>query len=144
MPILSRGAICRNYHSVLSQMPKTTGEQDVDSSCKEEIREEVHNDDIPFDNEDLFNKLFPNANDKLLKLIKSQSLNCQEEMEGKDRRSRRWDDDVLSLALSLWVASPVAYRILYQFMYLPTERLLQMYKNSLGKNPGINHDVDVL
>ena len=62
-------------------------------------------------------------------------------MEGKDRRSRRWDEDVLSLALSLWVASPVAYRILYQFMYLPTERLLQMYKNSLDKNPGINHDM---
>ena len=66
---------------------------------------------------------------------------CLDEVAGKDKRQRNWDADVLSFALTLWIASPVAYRILHEFMHRPSERLLQMYKNRSGENLVINHNI---
>ena len=66
---------------------------------------------------------------------------CLDEVAGKDKRQRKWDADVLSFALTLWIASPVAYMILHEFMHRPSERLLQMYKNGSGENLVINHNI---
>ena len=88
--------------------------------------------------EEMMELLFPNANPNLLEFLRMQSKCCQAEVEGKDPRSRRWSPAVISTSLSLWVASPVAYRILGNTFHLPTERILQMYKNCIDKDPGVN------
>ena len=76
-----------------------------------------------------------------MSLIEVQSLCCNLDANGKDARSRRWNGNALSLALSVWIASPTAYRILGKSLYLPSEKLLQLYQNSLNKNPGLNHEM---
>ena len=88
--------------------------------------------------EELMDLLFPNANPTILEFLRMQPECCQAEVEGKDLRSSRWSPVVISTSLSLWVASPVAYRILGNMFYLPTERILQMYKNCIDKDPGVD------
>ena len=64
------------------------------------------------------------------------------EVQGKDHHSRRWPDSVVGTYRSIWIASPVSYRTLQSFLYLPTKRLLQFPpKNSIDKEPGINQDM---
>ena len=89
-------------------------------------------------NDEAFHILFPNVSNNLADLLYSQARCSQAEATGADARSRRWPKSVISLALSLWIASPAAYRILRDTLYLPCEKLLQMYKNSIDKSPGIN------
>ena len=43
--------------------------------------------------------------------------------------------------MAMWVASPAAYRILQKSLFLPSEKLLQIYKNSMNKEPGVNEDL---
>ena len=77
----------------------------------------------------------------IAEFIQSQSKYLRDEVKGKDRRSRRWLRSIISFALSVWISSPHAYRLLSNIFFFPTKRLLQRYKNCLNKEPGINHDL---
>ena len=141
LPVLARGAICRNCHSVKIDS-HSDSDSDSDHPLESDDTSDSPEDTFQYeDPTDLLHKVFPNANNKLFKFLLSQSKNCLDEVAGKDKRQRKWDEDVLSFALTIWIASPVAYRILHDFMHLPSERLLQMYKNGFDKNPGINHNM---
>ena len=67
----------------------------------------------------MLNILFPNASIEMLDFFRTQSKCCRNEVAGRDSRGRRWPKSVLSLALSLWIASPAAYRILKCKLCIP-------------------------
>ncbi len=89
---------------------------------------------------ELMQRLFPGANSTLLTLLLSQKQ-CLEKT-GKHTRTRRWDRTIIQSMLSLWIRSPVAYRQLREsnLLFLPSEQLLQKYKNCYSSGPGINND----
>ena len=83
----------------------------------------------------------PGENDTLLQFLQAQSQCCKLKHFGIDPRTRRWSGEVLSWAMSIWIASPVTYRLLLNYFYMPSEKLLQMYKNNVNKGPGVTHDM---
>lgn len=90
------------------------------------------------DHADLSNileSIFPNASDKMKLFLKSQ----HEILCSKSPQARRWNKDVVSLCLSLWIRSPKAYQTLLEsnVLVLPSGRQLRRYKNCIPQEPGI-------
>ena len=56
---------------------------------------------------------------------------------------RRCDKDIVRMCLTLWCRSPRGYTELRNsnFMILPSQQLLQKYKNNVHQQSGINKDV---
>ena len=73
----------------------------------------------------------------MIELLKSQSLNMAKE----SHMARRWSKEVISFCMTIWTTSPKAYRQLSEFLLLPTERLLQYYKNVVKQAPGFLNDM---
>ena len=48
---------------------------------------------------------------------------------------------MFGLSIAVWFASPAAYLILQKSLFLPSETLLQIYKDSMNKEPGIIEDL---
>ena len=67
-----------------------------------------------------------------------QSNCCYNELIGNDSRTQWWPGSVLSLAITVWKASPLSYRILSKLMYVPSDSLLRLYKNTTDKDSGVN------
>ena len=59
------------------------------------------------------------------------------------KQGLRWDKNVICIALSLYNRNPAAYRDLTQnnWLHLPSESLLQRYKNAVHQRSGIFHDM---
>ena len=146
MSVLSRGQVCRRCHTYTYSGRDNV---DVDNNLQD-------NGDVPItqptmesthigmgddERHELIDKLFPNANSCLSDLLTMQSRACHDEVNGKDSRSRRWPSLVLSMAMRVWIASPASYRILQNTLHLPSESLLQAYKNTINKQPGINESL---
>ena len=76
--------------------------------------------------ENLVRKILPNAPEGLTTLMKSQFRN-NDVNNKKDPRHRRWDPEVISMALSIWCRSPRAYSALKEsgMLVLPSDRLLR-------------------
>ena len=136
LPMFSKMSLCTLCHYVRNKVLPYNDEDD-NLPCGETNDE----DDNLTGDETMLHLLFPNATTDMLDIIRTQSKCCRSELAGTDSRGRRWPKSFLSLALSIWIASPAAYRILKSKLYLPSESLLQKYKNSLDKDPGINHDM---
>lgn len=71
-----------------------------------------------------------------LALIKSQLMNSSV----SSVKSRKWDFDIMQLALSIWTRSPRAYEQLCfsKKLILPCVNTLSKYKNSVYQTPGVN------
>ena len=95
------------------------------------------------DADTLISKLFPNADDLMIKFLKVQSDICHKTTDNIDSRSRRWDKDIIQVALSLWNRSPQGYTTLRNsnMFQLPSESLLQRYKNCFTQHPGLNENM---
>lgn len=95
------------------------------------------------DTETLIHKLFPGASDLMVNFMKTQSNFCQDISDNKDSRSRRWDKSIIQIALTLWNRSPQGYTTLRDsnMLYLPSESLLQRYKNCFTQHPGLNDNM---
>lgn len=84
----------------------------------------------------ILESVFPNASDKMKLFLKSQhDILCS-----KSPQARRWNKDVVSLCLSLWIRSPKAYQTLLEsnVLILPPGRQLRRYKNYIPQDPGIS------
>ena len=79
----------------------------------------------------------------MIKFLKTQSEICQKSADKLDSRSRRWDKDIIQVALSLWNRSPQGYNNLRDsnMFQLPSESLLQRYKNCFSQQPGLNDNM---
>ena len=62
--------------------------------------------------DDYLREHFPGASDIMLKMLKQQSEICKHD---KDSRTRRWDKDIIQIALTLWNRY---YLFIYLFIYL--------------------------
>ncbi|KAJ8044896.1 ATP-dependent DNA helicase PIF1 [Holothuria leucospilota] len=82
----------------------------------------------------LLEKCFPHASDEMKILLKAQ----QDALKAKGPTGRRWNKDVISTCLSLWLRSPRAYEDLGQsgMLVLPSGRHLMRYKNILHQESG--------
>lgn len=76
----------------------------------------------------------------MLKMLKQHSEICKNK---KDARTRRWDKDIIQISLTLWNRSPQGYTMLRNsgVLCLPSETLLQRYKNCVEQTPGINEEM---
>ena len=144
--ILASGDICQRCHSIKQVAPTSDSDihQQHESASNETPTTHAEESQLPScdtePNVDL-SFFFPGANETLMQFVIAQSK-CSNLAEiGGDSRTRRWPAEVLNLAMSLWITSPVSYRILCKYFFLPSEKLLQLYKNSINKNPGINEDM---
>ncbi|CAG2213956.1 unnamed protein product [Mytilus edulis] len=59
------------------------------------------------------------------------------------KKGMRWDKDVICMALSLYNRNPSAYRDIVQndWLQLPSESLIKLYKNAVHQCPGIVPDM---
>lgn len=87
----------------------------------------------------IFENVFPHAPEKMKLLLQSQA----KALAAKTPTARRWNKEVISLCLSLWVRSPKAYQILQDsnMLILPSGRQLLRYKNCIPQDAGINQKV---
>ncbi|CAC5368771.1 unnamed protein product [Mytilus coruscus] len=55
------------------------------------------------------------------------------------KKGMRWDKDVMYMALSLYNRNPAAYRDIVEndWLQLPSESLIKIYKNAMQQFPGI-------
>lgn len=159
MNILARGNICRRCHSISVSTPACSlvseapalqepepcnpppGEEQQHPPGEEQEEEHEIQEEHGPNIDDMMESLFPNANDMLADFICSQSMYCIAESKGRDPRTRRWSKKMIGFALSLWITSPAAYRLLSKYMYMPCERTLQHYKNTIDKKPGVNMEM---
>ena len=93
--------------------------------------------------EEMLKSLFPGASDIMINMLTIQSKIC--ESSAKDNRSRRWTKDIIQVALTFWNRSPKAYASLKNsgMIFLPSENLLQRYKNCFEQVPGLNDNMFV-
>ena len=94
------------------------------------------------DHEDLseiLEKVFPNAPEKMKLFL----MNQHEALSAKSPGARRWNKDVISLCLSLWIRSPKAYQTLLEsnMLILPSGRQLRRYKNCITREPGFSDQI---
>ena len=89
---------------------------------------------------DVLLKFFPHlANStKLLNLLSRQV----DMSHHKDARGRRYDREIISLALTLWTRSPRNYADLLKAGFIfPSESTLSLYKNCITQKPGLNREM---
>ena len=92
------------------------------------------------DNDDMsqiLDKIFPECNEKMKTFLLSQKWPM------RVPKGRRWDRDIVRLCLTLWCRSAKGYTDLRnsKFLILPSEKLLQRYKNHVNQEAGINSDI---
>jgi hypothetical protein len=70
-------------------------------------------------------------------------MSQHEALSAKSPQARRWNKDVISLCLSLWMRSPKAYQTLLEsnMLILPSERKLRRYKNCIPQEPGFSDQI---
>lgn len=59
------------------------------------------------------------------------------------KKGMRWNKDVICMSLSLFNRNTAAYRDLIQnnWLHLPSEQLIKLYKNAVQQKPGIVPDL---
>lgn len=87
---------------------------------------------------DKLRQLAPNLQSNQLILIESQILNSNTSKKGV-----RWDKYIICMSLTLYNRNPAAYRDITtnNWLHLPSESLLQRYKNAVQQKPGTIHDM---
>ena len=90
--------------------------------------------------EELIKTLCPGASEIMINLLTIQINICE---SSKDARGRRWTKDIIQVALTFWNSSPQAYASLKRsgMIFVPSENLLQRYKNCFERHPGLNDNM---
>jgi hypothetical protein len=106
------------------------------STCKSKskVKNNSNEQDI-----DALNKLFHNGTEEVRKFIAGQLKACN----AIDSRGNRWDQDFMALCLRWYNRCPQAYEDVRcaKYFFMPSPRLLSMYKNSVQQTPGLNNDL---
>ena len=111
----------------------STGDGDKNVSGEVTLCESDHN-----DMKAVFQQIFPECGDKMSSFLLSQKQALERKPNG-----RRWNADIIRLCLTLWCRSPRGYSDLRKsgFMLLPSEKILQIHKNVVHQEAGINKDM---
>ena len=123
-------AVCLSKKNSLGTQKRISSEEMLQNNTIE-LGED---DDIDLRN--VLEMVFPNATEEMKVLLKSQH-------EALTSKRRRWDKDVLSVCLTLWVHSPKTYQTLQDsnMLILPSGRQLRRYKNIIPQHAGLNQEV---
>ncbi|CAC5381154.1 unnamed protein product [Mytilus coruscus] len=127
--------------------PKVLGEQNINiNTCKLPQIEENKIPDIKLTVEDhndmanILDQIVERGAPENFKIIfESQLQNCR---KGLEVHQRRWDPQVISVCLALYLRSPRGYEDFKKsgLLVLPSKRLLQYYKNSIKQTTCFNED----
>lgn len=125
LPFLSRG-VC-----------KSCSTQTIFETPKMDIREVLKE----LDPLTVIKEMFPGASDIMVQFLLAQKTCC--ENMNLDARGRRWDKDIIQVALTLWNRSPKGYASLRNsgMLILPSENLLQRYKNCFEQKEGLHDEM---
>jgi len=90
------------------------------------------------DMEVIFNEVSKDCPPKILEFLMSQKKALSSHPNG-----RRWDTNIIRLCLTLWCRSPKCYADLREsgFLVLPSQKLLQIYKNKIHQKAGLNKEL---
>ncbi len=113
---LGRVQLCRNCKGVVVTIPEQ--------------------EDTSFDG--FVKKYLPGATDSLQALLRDQSKHLMSKAENGDTRSHRFSKACQSLALSIYLASPMAYQIFSNIFILPSLSMVRAYKEALKQDNGLN------
>jgi hypothetical protein len=115
-------------------VPDVNSDSDLPNEADISLNEADHTDLVA-----ILDQVFPNASKEMKVLLKAQ----HDALNAKTRQSNRWDKNVISTCLSLWVRSPKAYADLTdsKMLLLPSGRQLRRYKNCVPQESGINDQV---
>ncbi|CAG2238930.1 unnamed protein product [Mytilus edulis] len=138
---LEKAVIVKNFQ--LEETTKKPLNENLNSTNATCIRSNTDQDVIlsTEDNNDMseiLTKIFPECSDKMKLFLMSQKMAIERNPHG-----RRWNRDIVRLCLTLWCRSPKGYTELRnsQFVILPSEKLLQRFKNTVNQEAGINNDM---
>lgn len=127
----------------LSHKPSPSGNTFIDTAVTENEME--NGNDILLTNCDhsdmatVFNKVLKSeVPEKMMEFFVSQAESLKVNPKG-----RRWNKDIIRMCLTLYCRSPRGYEDLYRsgFVVLPSQRLIQRYKNKVQHEAGINKDI---
>ena len=87
---------------------------------------------------DILKTVFPECNLKISTFLCSQKMALE-----RDPHGRRWSKDIIRMYLTLWCRSPRGYTDLRNsgFIVLPSQKILQNYKNIVHQEAGINKEI---
>ena len=90
------------------------------------------------DMEVIFNEVSKDCPPNILELLMSHKNALSSHPNG-----RRWDTNIIRLCLTLWCRSPKCYADLREsgFLVLPSQKLLQIYKNKIHQKAGLNKEL---
>ncbi|KAJ8306391.1 hypothetical protein KUTeg_016936 [Tegillarca granosa] len=130
---VDNGLIEKVYSDQVSNSDYPVQVSQVDEESKIKLCKEDHE-----DMESILNKIVENGAPEQFKLLlESQLRNFK---KGLEIHQRRWDQEVISVCLGLYIRSPRAYEDLKKsgLLVLPSQRLLQYYKNSIKQTTCFN------
>ena len=86
----------------------------------------------------IFEEVIKDCPPKVLEFLISQQQALSHKPKG-----RRWNKNIIRICLTLWCRSPKCYKDLRDsgFLVLPSQRILQIYKNKINQKPGVNIDL---
>ena len=125
--------------SICEKCQKIFRNKNYNNNCKSKIsNKENENTGSTEDIIDKIKAIAPNLKQNQITLIHFQIVASNSSKQGL-----RWDKNVICIALSLYNRKPAAYRDLTQnnWLPLPSESLLQRYKNAVHQRSGIFHDM---
>ena len=107
---------------------------DVNRNDQIDLSEDAHNDLMA-----ILDKVFPDAPEKMKILLKSQ----HDALTAKSPQLRRWNKEVISMCLSLWIRTPHSYQNMIDsgMLILPSGRQLRRYKNCIPQESGVNDEI---
>ena len=127
------------------KIPSTASTDESDATPNDQISSLVENDDLislsKSDNNDLetiLNGVFKDCPPKIMEFLVSQQKALSNHPNG-----RRWSKNIIRLCLTLWCRSPRSYTELKNsgFLVLPSQKILQIYKNKFHQKAGINKEL---
>jgi hypothetical protein len=130
--------------NITNSEPKSVLSNTTNSTQYHETAKSTTNDDViltELDNSDLktiMKSVIPECPPKIAQFLQSQQRALTTSKYGN-----RWSKDIIRVCLSLWCRSPRGYKDLRSsgFLMLPSERLLQIYKNRVHQKAGINREL---
>lgn len=112
-----------------------TSDSSSDSKDTLNLCDEDHNDLMK-----IMDKIVQDSNcpPRITELLLDQQRNMRLTKHG-----RRWSKNLIRICLTMWCRSPRAYGDLRSsgFLLLPSQRLLQIYKNKIHQKAGINKEI---
>ncbi|KAK3108741.1 hypothetical protein FSP39_014554 [Pinctada imbricata] len=132
---------CNYIEEMQDSLSGNDGKDEKNSQTEDTVNDQGDVTLCESDHKDLksiLENIFPDCSSKMSAFWLSQKQALERKPHG-----RRWNSDVIRVCLTLWCRSPRGYRDLRSsgLMILPSEKILQIYKNSVHQEAGFQKEM---